>query len=70
MADLIRVTVDPDRCRGRGRCRIMAPEIFQLDADGHCRVDGEFPASLARKAATAAQVCPERAITVAPAEPR
>ena len=62
----MRIVLDADRCTGHGRCYALAPEVYDADDEGHCvlRVTGEVPAELADKARTAADNCPERALSV------
>ena len=62
----MRVTVDPDKCQGHARCALSAPEIFDLDeASGHAVVGlEELPGDLAAAARSAAEECPEGAISV------
>ena len=63
--NLMKVTVDPDRCQGHAQCWEICPEVFGLDEEGHSVVlVGEVPAGLEAKAGRAAGNCPERAITV------
>ncbi|GAA1518533.1 ferredoxin [Nocardioides humi] len=60
-----RVRVESGKCVGHGQCAMMAPEVFDLDADGYVQVVveelGEQQALDARDAALA---CPEQAIAV------
>jgi ferredoxin len=62
----VRVRVDPERCQGHNRCRQLAPELFEVDAQGyaHERNDGRVTAPLEGKARRAAANCPEGAITL------
>jgi ferredoxin len=61
----MKVTVDPDRCRGHARCWALCPEVFSLDEEGHSVVSvGEVPAELEEQVSRATANCPERAITV------
>jgi ferredoxin len=62
---MVKVSVNTARCQGHTLCNLAAPEIFELDADGHAyvtqeTVEGDLE-TLARKAADG---CPERAISV------
>jgi len=60
-----RVAVDADRCTGHGRCYTLAPGVFDADEVGHCLVLAEEVAGeLEAQAHTAAQNCPEGAITL------
>lgn len=64
---MTRVSVDPDRCVGHGRCYTLAPGVFDADELGHAvlRVY-DVSGDLERHAVNAAQNCPENAITLAP----
>src|SRR6266567_5571760 len=33
--ELMKVTVDPDRCQGHAQCWEICPEVFSLDEEGH-----------------------------------
>jgi ferredoxin len=62
---MAKVSINTARCQGHTLCNLAAPEIFELDADGHAyatqeTVEGDLE-TLARKAADG---CPERAISV------
>ena len=60
-----RVCVDPDLCVGHGRCYTLAPDIFDADEVGHSIVlVDEVSGELEDHAITAAQNCPESAITL------
>jgi len=64
---MIRVSVDPDMCTGHGRCYSLAPDVFEPDEMGHCRVlVDEVTGELEEQAAIGAQNCPEGAITLSP----
>jgi ferredoxin len=59
------VTVDQDLCQGHARCWEICPEVFALDDEGNGTVLlDEVPDELADAARSAAENCPERAITV------
>ena len=59
----MKVTVDPERCQGHARCWDIAPEVFDLDDQGHGMVlVAVVPAELEAGAREAAANCPERAI--------
>ncbi len=62
----MRVTVDPEKCQGHARCALSAPRIFDLDdVTGHAIVDlDELPVDLEEAARSAADECPEGAISV------
>ncbi|WP_322756246.1 ferredoxin [Frankia sp. Cas3] len=63
----MRVTIDRSRCQGHALCVLAAPDLFDLDdVDSHAyvRVD-PMPASVGEAVHSAAQNCPEQAISVA-----
>ena len=63
---MTRITVDPDRCTGHGRCYSLAPDVFDADEAGYCLVlAGEVSGELEAQAVTAERNCPEGAITLA-----
>ena len=62
-----RVSVDPARCTGHGRCYSLAPDIFDADEVGHSIVLVEDVAGeLEQHAVTGEKNCPEQAITLSP----
>lgn len=59
------VTIDDDRCRGHAVCCSLCPEVFSLTDDGYSEVLlPEVPAEFQEAVSSAAQRCPEGAITV------
>ena len=61
----MRIEIDADRCTGHGRCYTLVPELFEADDEGHSRVLAEqVPDGLEDRARTAAQNCPEQAISL------
>ena len=63
--ELMKVTVDPDRCQGHARCWDICPEVFSLDDVGHATVTvDEVPVGLESEVIKAENNCPERAIGV------
>ena len=68
MADAkrLRVRVDPEKCQGHNRCRLVAPSLFELDVYGNAQAsgDGVVPPELEEKARLAQANCPEYAVTV------
>ena len=71
-----RIRVDPTRCRGRGLCAEMVPELIELDDWGFPIVsDRPARGSTARHARRAVAACPELALyleqvaAIAPAGP-
>jgi ferredoxin len=62
-----RVTVDPQRCCGHGRCYSLVPELFDSDDAGYAVVRStEIGEQLVQRALGAATACPEQAIAVTP----
>ena len=62
---MTRVAVDRDRCTGHGRCYSLAPDVYDADDIGHCRLlVEEVSGELEAHAAIGEQNCPEQAITV------
>ena len=61
-----RVVVAADRCQGHNRCKLIAPNLFDLDEFGQARVagDGQVPSDLEEKARLAVANCPEYAIKI------
>jgi ferredoxin len=64
------IVIDHDRCVGHARCMAEAPAVFSNDdVTGQAYVlDGADLAAERKAIETAAFVCPEGAITYAPAE--
>jgi ferredoxin len=64
----VRITFDRGACQGHNRCSGIAPELFDVDADGFAVLlidtDGVVPTELEGKAALCADNCPEFAIAV------
>ncbi len=62
----MRVSVDPERCQGHARCMLGAPRIFDLDDETGQSVVllDELPGDLEAAARSAADECPEGAISV------
>ena len=62
----MKVSVDPKKCQGHGRCMMFDGDLFDCDELGYAvvRGDGQVPES-AREAAWLAEAnCPEGAITL------
>jgi len=60
---MTRVSVDPDRCTGHGRCYTLAPDVFDADEVGHSIVlVEEVSGELEAQAVAAEENCPESAI--------
>ncbi|MFE2293875.1 ferredoxin [Streptomyces sp. NPDC059452] len=66
----MKVTLETGRCVGAGHCVLSAPEVFdQDDTDGIVLLLDPAPAeALADAVHEAADLCPARAILVAPAD--
>jgi ferredoxin len=60
----MKVVVDRTRCQDHGQCVFAAPEVFQLDADGHLVFVSSPDPDLRETVEEAADVCPMQAITV------
>ncbi len=61
----LRVRVDSDLCTGHGRCYALAPDVFESDEYGYCRIPEEVvTGALVDQARIGAKNCPEDAITV------
>lgn len=60
----MKVVVDLSRCQDHGQCVFAAPEVFQLDADGHLEYASHPDPALREAVEEAADVCPLQAITV------
>jgi ferredoxin len=67
----VKVTIDPGKCQGHGRCYDLAPDLFTDDEEGYGVVrgngtegkgDGTVPAGKEDDARRAAANCPEAAI--------
>lgn len=61
----MKLRLDSDLCCGHGRCYALCPELFSEDDEGHAVLVAEdVPAALTQKARSAADNCPELAITL------
>lgn len=62
----MRISVDPDRCKGHTMCNMVAPHLFSIDPDeGYASVDNpDVPAGDEQIAQDAANSCPEKAVLV------
>lgn len=62
----MRVEVDYQRCQGHALCVLMAPEVFDTDADQgqSMALHREIPPHLRTQATAAVAGCPERALSV------
>ena len=63
-AERIRLIVDSEKCQGHNRCRLLAPELIELDDLGfaHIKGEGSVPPAQAEKARLAVRNCPEFAL--------
>ncbi len=61
----MKLYVDAKKCQGHARCFASAPQLFDLDDEGHGVTRSEtVPDGLEDLARLTADNCPERAITV------
>jgi len=61
----MRVRVDLERCVGHGRCYMLAPDVFDEDDQGHCRLlHATPPPELEAQARAGEANCPEGAIEI------
>lgn len=62
----LRIELNPAVCTGHGRCYALAPDVFAPDDDGNGSVLKDLVESAEDRAVarTAAQNCPEGAITL------
>jgi ferredoxin len=60
----VKLTIDPGKCQGHGRCYDVEPDLFTDDAEGYgvVRGDGTVPPGREEDARRAVANCPERAI--------
>jgi ferredoxin len=60
--------VDEDLCSGHGRCRAVAPDLFELDYEGYNKLRGkgliDVPADQEELAVRGQLACPEAAINL------
>jgi ferredoxin len=64
--DTVKVSIDPDKCEGHGRCFSTAPLVFDADDLGQGVVigDGTVPADQEDLVRLCQQNCPEYAIEI------
>jgi ferredoxin len=60
----MRIEVDYNVCADHGQCAITAPDIFQIDDEGHLVFEANPEDIFRSDAEDAAGACPERAITI------
>ncbi|WP_435120547.1 ferredoxin [Amycolatopsis thermoflava] len=59
----MRIEADRDRCDGLGMCEAMAPDFFEVGADGTVAVLDEHPGEVHRQdVAAAVDACPVLAL--------
>lgn len=59
------LSIDPNRCKGHGRCVVVNPDLFDLDDDGYGVVLNSTPEpEYADDVAVAIGSCPEQAISI------
>lgn len=59
------IRIDRSICAGHAICAMKAPDLFELDDEGFCISDGKLvPPGQEEDAETAANYCPEHAITL------
>lgn len=60
----MRLEVIGDKCQGHNRCKVLLPELIEVDDHGfaHVKGDGLVPAALAEKARLTVRNCPEFAL--------
>lgn len=57
-----RLQVDWPRCRARGLCHELLPEVIDVDPWGYPLVDDQLPDDLVRAAREAVRACPLSAL--------
>ena len=59
-----RLIVDSEKCQGHNRCRLLAPDLIEIDDLGfaHIKGDGSVAPEQAEKARLAVRNCPEFAL--------
>lgn len=62
----MKISIDPDRCQGHGRCFSLAPKLFDSDELGNGFVigDGTVAPEDMELARLAAANCPEHAVLI------
>ena len=60
----MKVWVDDQRCRGRGVCVTLCPEVFNLTDDGYAQsITSDVPDEFEDATKEAIDCCPEQAIS-------
>ncbi len=60
----LRVVVDMTRCQDYGQCVFVAPEVFDLDDEGHLVFESQPDAALRGNVEAAIDACPVQAISL------
>ena len=61
------IDVAPGRCQGHSLCAMEAPDVFDIDDEGHVEVlVDDVPGDLQAAARTAILICPVQALAEAP----
>ena len=61
----MKIAIDKPNCVGHARCAAIAPELFELDAEGYIAITGlDVPEGQEALARRAAKACPERVISI------
>ena len=61
----MKITVDPDRCTGHGRCYTVAADLLTYDDEGYVTIrdqEIDVPADAVGAAREAVMSCPEQAV--------
>lgn len=66
--DVPRLLVDWQRCRGRGLCHELLPELIELDPWGYPLMTEPLRAELVRLAREAVRTCPVSALRLRTSE--
>ena len=63
---VMRLKVDNEVCQGHNRCKVLAPELVDVDDEGYAVIkgDGTVPDDLRAKAQLAVDNCPEFALSL------
>ena len=60
----MKVIVDLALCQDHGQCAIAAPEVFQINDEGHLEYDATPDEAMREYVEEAADVCPVQAILI------
>lgn len=64
MTDIVRLTLDAEKCIGVGQCELLEGDVFQLDDDEGVAVIVGDPVLPADRAAVVVEKCPSQAIQI------